>query len=102
MRLTRLDRLFRLSLGTDEGVPRMRKGAGHFDSINASLALSYGELAARSVFVSDSVHDMQVEQEAGVVAVGRVTADNRDVLQQAGVEYLIRDLREMPVLLATL
>jgi phosphoglycolate phosphatase len=102
MRLTGIDRLFRLSLGTDEGVPNMRKGPGHFNILVASLDLRDGDLQARGVFVGDAVHDMQVACEAGLVAVGRITDGNGDKLRAAGAHFLINDLREMQALLAAL
>ena len=102
MRLTGIDRLFRLALGTDEDVPGMRKGPGHFSSICTSLTLTDGELVAGVVFVGDSVYDMQVARDAGIFAVGRLTGGNRETLRQAGAQHLIQDLREMHALLAAL
>ena len=102
LRLTRLDPLFSLALGTDEGVPEMRKGPGHFELIARSLGLRDHELPARGVFIGDAVYDMQVAREAGMVAVGRVTDGNGETLRLAGAHHLINDLREMHALLAAL
>lgn len=102
MRLTGIDHLFDLALGTDEGVLGMAKGPGHFEFVTQSLSLREGELRSRGVFVGDAVYDMQVASEAGIVAVGRVTDDNGETLRQAGAAHLIRDLREMQPILDAL
>jgi phosphoglycolate phosphatase-like HAD superfamily hydrolase len=102
MRLTGVDRLFRLALGTDLDVPGMAKGPGHFDLVTRSLSLREGELQADGVFIGDAVYDMQVARDAGIVSVGRVTGENGEILQQAGALHLIRDLHEMQSLLASL
>jgi phosphoglycolate phosphatase-like HAD superfamily hydrolase len=102
LRLTQLDGLFRLALGTDDGVPDMRKGPGHFDRIARSLALVEGELQARGVFIGDAVYDMQVARDAGLVAVGRLTGDNAKTLRLAGAQHLIHDLLELQPILDAL
>ena len=102
MRLTGIDRLFGLALGTDLDVPGMAKGPGHFELVARSLELRDGELQTAGVFIGDAVYDMQVAREAGIVGVGRVTGDNGTTLKRAGAQHLIRDLREMRTLLASL
>jgi phosphoglycolate phosphatase len=102
LRLTGIDGLFRLALGTDEGVPGMAKGPGHFELIRHSLGLQDGDLQFRGVFIGDAVYDMHVARDAAIVAVGRVTGDNAETLRQAGAQHLITDLREMEPLLAAL
>ena len=102
LRLTQIDSLFSLALGTDDGIPGMRKGPGHFDLVVKALALCEGELQSRGVFIGDAVYDMQVALEAGIVAVGRVTDGNAETLRRAGAQHLIHDLREMRALLAAL
>jgi phosphoglycolate phosphatase-like HAD superfamily hydrolase len=102
MRVTGVDRLIRLALGTDLEVPGMAKGPGHFELVKHSLSFSESELLAEGIFIGDAVYDMQVAREAGIVGVGRVTGDNGPVLQQAGARHLIQDLREMRPLIASL
>jgi phosphoglycolate phosphatase-like HAD superfamily hydrolase len=101
-RLTGLDHLFSLALGTDEGVPNMRKGPGHFELLTRALDLAEGDLQARGVFVGDAVFDMQVARDARIVAVGRISDGNGEVLRRAGAQHLIQDLREMHALLTAL
>ena len=100
LRLTRIDHLFRLALGTDEGVPGMRKGPGHLKLVARSLVLRDGELQSRGVFIGDAIFDMQVAREAGIIGVGRVTDGNGETLRLAGAQHLIDDLREIQALLA--
>lgn len=101
-RLTGIGHLFSLALGTDEGVPKMRKGPGHFELLRSAFDLTEGDLQARGVFVGDAVFDMQVARNARVVAVGRISDGNGEILRQAGAQHLILDLREMNPLLAAL
>ena len=102
LRLTGIDGLFRLALGSDDGVPNMRKGPGHFQLVSQALELRDGDLKARGVFIGDAVYDMQVAREANLAAVGRVTDGNAETLRLAGAQHLIRDLREMQPLLASI
>jgi phosphoglycolate phosphatase len=102
LRLTGLEGLFGLALGTDLEVPGMAKGPGHFDLIARSLALQDGDLQSRGVFVGDAVYDMQVARAAGIVAIGRVAGDNAETLRDAGAHHLIHDLREIQPLLGAL
>jgi len=99
-RLTGIDRLFRLILGTDPGVPHMAKGAGHFRLIGEALELHDDELSATGVFVGDGVYDMQVARAAGVLAVGRLTGENHATLLGAGADRLIASLAELEPILA--
>jgi phosphoglycolate phosphatase-like HAD superfamily hydrolase len=102
LRLTGIDGFFEVALGTDDGVPGMRKGPGHLEIVETALALGDGELRARGVFVGDAVYDMQVAREAGIRAVGRVSDGNAEALRSAGAQHLIQDLREIEALLAML
>jgi phosphoglycolate phosphatase-like HAD superfamily hydrolase len=102
LRRTGIDGFFPIALGTDEGVPGMRKGPGHLEIVARSLALRDGELQARGVFVGDAVYDMQVARDAGIRAVGRVSDGNASALRSAGAQHLIQDLREIEALLAAL
>ncbi len=102
LNLTGIEHFFAISLGTDAGIPDMKKGPGHFDLIMKTLDLSEDELRARGVFVGDAVYDMQVARNAGVLAVGRLTGENGEALRQAGAQHLIRDLGEMDALLSSL
>lgn len=102
LRLTGIDRLFRLALGSSPDLPDMAKGSGHFGLISRSLHLRAGELQTRGVFIGDGVYDMQVASEAGILAVGRVADGNGCSLQQAGARHLIEDLRDIESLLACL
>jgi phosphoglycolate phosphatase-like HAD superfamily hydrolase len=101
LRLTGIERFFDVALGTDEGVPSMRKGPGHFEIVAKSLALRDGDLQSRGVFIGDAVYDMQVARAAGMLAVARVTDGNADVLRAAGARHLISDLREIEALIAS-
>ncbi|HSL68751.1 MAG TPA: HAD family hydrolase [Longimicrobiales bacterium] len=97
--LTGIDRLFRLLLGTDAGVPHMVKGPGHFRLIREALALHDGDLRQRGVFVGDGVYDMEVARAAGILAVGRLAGDNGSTLREAGADHLISSLSELgPIL----
>jgi phosphoglycolate phosphatase len=102
LRLTAIDGFFGPALGTDEGVPGMRKGPGHLALVAAALSLRDGELASSGVFIGDAVYDMQVAREGGLVAVGRVSDGNGETLRKAGAQHLITDLREMEPILAAL
>ncbi|HEU0074269.1 MAG TPA: HAD family hydrolase [Dehalococcoidia bacterium] len=101
-RLTGIGHLFSLALGTDEGVPNMRKGPGHFELLRSGLDLTEADLQARGVFVGDAVFDMQVARDARIVAVGRVSDGNGEAMRRAGAQHLIHDLREMHALLPAL
>jgi phosphoglycolate phosphatase-like HAD superfamily hydrolase len=99
-RLTGIDRLFRVILGTDPDVPHMAKGPGHFRLIGEALGLRDGELRATGVFVGDGVYDMQVARAAGILAVGRLTGENHATLREAGANHLIGSLAELESILA--
>ncbi len=101
-RLTGIDKLFRVILGTDTGVLHMAKGPGHFKLIGEALGLRDGELSAAGMFIGDGVYDMQVARAAGIVAVGRLTGDNGATLREAGADHLIRSLTELEGLVAAL
>jgi phosphoglycolate phosphatase-like HAD superfamily hydrolase len=94
-RLTGMDRLLRLSLGTDEGGQRMAKGPGHFELIRESLSLRPEELRSQGAFVGDAIYDMQVGRNAGVLTIGRVTDGNAATLREAGAQYVIESLEEL-------
>jgi phosphoglycolate phosphatase-like HAD superfamily hydrolase len=102
LRLTGIEWLFRLVLGTDRAVPEMAKGPGHFKLIREALGLSEDELRQSGVFIGDGVYDMEVACGAGLVAVGRLTGENGATLQNAGADYLINSLRELDAILDAL
>jgi phosphoglycolate phosphatase-like HAD superfamily hydrolase len=98
-RLTGIDRLFRLLLGSDTALPHMFKGPGHFALIREALGIAEHDLRTQGVFIGDGVYDMQVARAAGLLAVGRLTGDNGETLREAGADHLIRDLGEVRPLL---
>ncbi|HLF72121.1 MAG TPA: HAD family hydrolase [Dehalococcoidia bacterium] len=89
----------RLILGTDEEVPGMAKGPGHFALFADALGISAEALSGRAWFIGDGPFDMQVAREAGIFALGRLTGDNGQQLRQAGADVLVSDLREVRALL---
>ena len=97
-RLAGIDRMFRLMLGTDEGVVHMVKGPGHFHLIR-EVDLNEAAFRQRAVFVGDAAHDMRVGRAAGIPAIGRSTGSNGTALRQAGATHLITDLRDIAPLL---
>jgi phosphoglycolate phosphatase-like HAD superfamily hydrolase len=99
-RLTGIDRLFQLLLGTDAGVPHMAKGPGHFRLIREALGLHDGDLRQHGVFVGDGVYDMEVARAAGILAVGRLSGDNGATLRDAGADHLIGSLADLEPILA--
>jgi phosphoglycolate phosphatase-like HAD superfamily hydrolase len=100
-RVSGIDSLFRLALGSDEDVPGLAKGAGHFAMIAEALSLTPSELSDAGVFIGDGVYDMQLARAAKMLAVGRLTGDNADVLVQAGAHRVISELHELRSLLLT-
>jgi phosphoglycolate phosphatase-like HAD superfamily hydrolase len=94
-RLTDIDRLLRLALGTDEGVTDMQKGAGHFRLIRQSLGLTEEQFRERSAFIGDAIYDMQVGRKASLLTIGRVSDGNEELLVGAGADYLISDLTQL-------
>ena len=99
MRLAGIEGLFRLALGSDEDVPGLAKGAGHFAMIGEELSLTAEELRARSVFVGDGTYDMEVARAAGIRGIGRLTGSNGEALRAAGAGHVIADLRDLLPLL---
>jgi phosphoglycolate phosphatase-like HAD superfamily hydrolase len=98
-RIADIEQLFRLILGSDEDAPERAKGPGHFAMIAEALSLPAGDLQARGVFIGDGVYDMQIAQEAGMTAIGRLTGDNADELIEAGADHVIRELGELQPLM---
>ena len=98
-RLTDIDRLLRLALGTDEGVTDMKKGPGHFKLIRQSLGLTEEQFCERSAFIGDASYDMQVGRNAGILSIGRVSDGNGELLSSAGADHLISDLTELRAIL---
>jgi phosphoglycolate phosphatase-like HAD superfamily hydrolase len=101
VRLTGIERLFRLILGSDEDEPRLSKGKGHFGLIAGALGMTSAELQARAAFIGDGIYDMSVAREAGIVGIGRLTGDNANALYAAGASYVLPDLRGLPQLVAS-
>lgn len=99
LRQSGIDRFFRLAFGSDENVPELAKGAGHFAMIARALGLDATELQAGAVFVGDGVYDMQVAREAGIEGIGRLTGENAEALLAAGAAHVIGDLRGLSPLL---
>ncbi len=99
MRLAGIDGLFRLMLGSDEGMAHMAKGPGHFRLMREALSLDEAAFRQRAVFIGDAAHDMRVGRNAGLPAVGRLTGANHAALVDAGATHLISDLREIEALL---
>jgi phosphoglycolate phosphatase len=99
-RITGIDRLFRLVLGTDHGRPHLAKGPGHFRLIREALGLQDPEMRQRGIFIGDGVYDMQVARAAGILAVGRLTGDNAATLLDAGAQHLISSLSELEAIVA--
>ncbi len=87
-----IEGFFDLILGTDEMVPDMAKGPGHFAIMQEALNLWSDEFRARSAFVGDGVYDIQVARDAGLPAIARVTDASRETLRRAGADYVIDDL----------
>ena len=102
VRVTGIERFCRLVLGSEEGVPGLTKGPGHFALIAEALRITDRELTERGVFVGDGVYDMQIAVEAGMVGVGRLTGENAELLRAAGAHEVIHNLRDLQPLLATL
>jgi phosphoglycolate phosphatase-like HAD superfamily hydrolase len=98
-RLAGIDGLFRLMLGTDEGVVHMAKGPGHFHLIRQGLDLDEAAFQRRAVFVGDAAYDMRVGRGACLPSVGRLTGANHAALLEAGATHLITDLRDIAPLL---
>jgi phosphoglycolate phosphatase-like HAD superfamily hydrolase len=67
--------------------------------IAEALSLPAGDLQARGVVIGDGVYDMQIAQEAGMTAIGRLTGDNADELIEAGADHVIRELGELQPLM---
>jgi phosphoglycolate phosphatase len=102
LRLTGIEWLFRLVLGTDRAVPDMAKGPGHFKLIREALGLAEDELRQRGVFIGDGAYDMEVAGAGGLVAIGRITGENGAALREAGAGYLINSLTELDAILDAL
>jgi phosphoglycolate phosphatase-like HAD superfamily hydrolase len=102
LRLTGIDRLLRLALGTDTLLPDMAKGPGHFKLIRDALGLAEDELRQRGVFIGDGAYDMEVAGAGGLVAIGRLTGENSATLREAGAGYLINSLTELDAILDAL
>jgi phosphoglycolate phosphatase-like HAD superfamily hydrolase len=94
-RLTDIDHLLRLALGTDEGMTDMKKGPGHFELVRQSLGLTEEQFRERSAFVGDATYDMQVGRNAGLLTIGRVSGGNGELLAVASADYLISDLTQL-------
>ena len=92
--------LFEVALGSDEHVPAMAKGPGHFALIAEALATSPAHLRTTGFFIGDGVYDMEIARAAGMTAIGRRTGDNAEVLFRAGAHRVIAGLRELSPLLA--
>jgi phosphoglycolate phosphatase-like HAD superfamily hydrolase len=90
---------FDLVLGVD--LVQGRTKAGHPERAKEALGLSATAFSEASVYVGDTPGDMEVATDAGMVAIGRLTADNEASLRAAGAHYVIHDLTELqPLLLA--
>ena len=64
-----------------------------------ALSLTAAELSSTGVFIGDGVYDMQIAREAGMLAIGRLTGDNANVLIEAGAHHVIRELGELQALI---
>ncbi|HLF70865.1 MAG TPA: HAD family hydrolase [Dehalococcoidia bacterium] len=100
---------FPLRLGADPAAGLL-KGADHFAIAARELGMTLEAFCRAAVSVGDGVSDMQLAREAGIVAIGRLTApsagsggaDNGAGLRDAGADYVIGDLRELEAILTGL
>lgn len=99
LRLGGIDRFFRIALGSDEDIPGLAKGPGHFAIIREALSLTMADLQTRAVFVGDGTYDMEVASAAGIRGIGRLTGDNAEAMIAAGAAHVIEGLRGLPPLL---
>jgi phosphoglycolate phosphatase len=94
-----LEQHFKVMLGTDKTVPDMIKGAGHFRIIRHALNLAVHEFQSNAAIIGDAQHDMMVGKQAGILAIGRATGTDAEVLRQAGADLVIADLAEFVAVL---
>lgn len=99
LKKTGISQFFKLRLGTDKNISNMVKGDGHFKIIRQELNLTLERFRAISAIIGDAVHDINLGKQAGIIAIGRATANNKDLLKQASPDYIVDDLRELAALL---
>ena len=90
---------FRITLGTDYGVPDMTKGEGHFDRIRQELHVDGTGFRRNTALVGDGEHDMAIAKTAGILGIGRLTGNNGDALKRSGADLLINTLDQLELAL---
>lgn len=99
LRKTNTHHYFKLMLGTDKNIPGMVKGEDHLRIIQRDLFLTPEQFRANSVLIGDSEYDMAIAKRFGLLAIGRITNENGDVLIKAGAGLLIDNLIDLKNLL---
>jgi len=95
----RIGECFAVTLGTVYSNPDFAKGEGHLRILKKSLGVSEFEIRTNSAIVGDAVFDVRLAKAAKMLAIGRITADNQNVLREAGADILINGLDQLVSLL---
>ena len=67
------------------------------------ILINNGLAAAETAFIGDTVNDVQIARESGVMSIATLTgADSREKLCQANPDVMVRDLGELQSLLEVL
>ncbi|MEW6408299.1 MAG: HAD hydrolase-like protein [Patescibacteria group bacterium] len=89
---------FSVWLGTDREV-KIKKGIGHLMYFAGNLGLTPYDFFARAFFVSDGPPDMRLALKYGILPIGIATSVSADMLREAGAQFVISSLSELPDLI---
>jgi phosphoglycolate phosphatase-like HAD superfamily hydrolase len=94
LRTTEIYDQFILRLGSNSDEDFV-KGRPHFARIRQESGLEPGPFRRSSIFVGDSLHDIEVGQEEGLMTAGRVGTFSQDELQDAQADFVFYDLSQL-------
>lgn len=94
-----LSKYFSVILGSDERVPKMMKGEGHFSIIRGILGLDIDEFRETSLLVGDGMYDIRIGRRVGLLTVGKTNGADQETLRKGGADFVIDHLVELlPIL----
>jgi phosphoglycolate phosphatase-like HAD superfamily hydrolase len=82
--------------------PEFKKGEPHFRAVAEYFGVDFETFAKETVFVDDTLVDVEVLKERGIIIVARSSTLPKEKLLEAGANFAIPDLSSLPEILKSL
>lgn len=89
-------------VGVRPGQLDFDKGESHFRAVAKYFGIDFDKFVKETVFVGDSEVDVRAANSSGIVSVARINFEPKNVLEQAGAKFIIKDLTKLSQILESL